>query len=153
MIACEDGNKPNSNTTAAYDSLYAEISGEYELQMITSAVNVNLYPHGAMGTGNLISGTLPKGPLELYTVYVYFVDDGTGKTEYDLAGTEGFTRLVFNKGLISETTYGMNITGSLTILKNNATELEGRFEYSATNPDSTKFIHVKNGYFYYTTEN
>lgn len=153
LSACDEKQLPNNNTTAAFDSLYTDISGEYNLALATTAVNVNLYPDNYGKTGYLISGTLPKGPFELYTVYIYFEDDSTGNRTFDLAGTEGMTRFSFNLGLAGEETLGSNISGEINITKLTNDELAGNFSYNATNPDSTKFITINNGYFTYTINN
>jgi hypothetical protein len=153
LWACSDNGSDPQDTTAAYDTLYADVSGQYDLEFATTAVNVNIYPYGDTLSGYLISGTLPKGPLEIYSLYFYIEDDGSGQTQFDLAGSGGMTRFVFNAGLTGETDYEFVVEGQVSLTKNTDTELEGNFSYTVTNADSSKFVTIKNGYFSYTTEN
>ncbi len=152
LAGCANSSDPSSDNTHPYDTLYADVSGAYTLAFNTTAVNINDYPADS-ATGYLISGTLPKGPLELYTIYIYFEDSGDGRTEYDLAGTEGMTRFVFNAGLTGAETLGSNIAGHLTLTKNTDKEMSGTFSYSAATPDSSKSITISNGFFSFTIEN
>jgi hypothetical protein len=152
--ACSDnGSNPDGNTTASYDTLYATVSGEYHLDFATPAVNVNIYPQDDSSKGYLVSGTMPKGPLELYSLYFFIEDDGSGQTQFDLEGTGGMTRFVFNAGLAGETEYEFVVSGSVSLTKNTDKELEGNFSYEVANADSSKFVTIENGFFSFTREN
>jgi len=152
-ISCSN---PNStpNNSKPIDSMVAEIHGDLELEFNTSAVNVMVFPKDSNQIIQ-ISGTVLGGPFEVYTMYFAFLDDGSGNTQFGLDSTETFTRFEYTLGATTEKLmYLRNLEGNLSLTQNTKNTLSGNFNFRVTLiDDTTKYIDIKNGIFYYTTDN
>lgn len=153
ISGCDSDNSTGKNSMPV-DSLNAEISGEITLNFKTAAVNILAVPNDSGQVLN-ISGELLTGAFDSYTIYMSYFDDKTGKTEIDLAGTDNFTRFEHTLGATGiKTIYGNNISGKINLTLNTKNSLAGTFNFKAyLDTDTTKYIEVKNGIFYYTTDN
>lgn len=148
FISCEDDTAKPQENTQHIDTLYADISGDFNFTFETNAVNLNDYPSGDT-TYKLISGTYIKGPELAYEIYFVFPESGDGNTNFNLDTTGRFTRFEITLGVIGSYGLSDNVSGSLSLIQNNNDYIEGNFNFSASNIDSNKTVNIDNGYFKY----
>jgi hypothetical protein len=148
LFSCEDDTAKPMDNTEHTDTLYADVSGDYNLSFNTNAVNLNEYPTGDT-TFKLISGTYIKGPELVYEIYFVFPDAGDEKTNFKLDTLGQFTRFEITLGVIGNYKLSDNVSGTLSLLQNNDDFIEGHFNFTASNIDSNKTVKIDNGYFKY----
>ncbi len=152
-FGCSNPNSTPENSKPV-DSMNADISGSIDFKFKSTTVNALTIPKDSSQIIQM-SGTYVKGPFEIYTIYFAFLDDGSGTKQFSLDSTETFTRFEYVLGATTaKVIYGRNLTGNLTLTQITKTTLSGTFNFRATEIlDTTKYIEIKNGIFYYTTDN